>query len=212
MKYSILTSNLKSQTDNLGHESENGSVWLKRRSFRIALLGIFTALAVVFGYMLVNLPNIELFTLMIFLSGFIMGKKDGMLVGLLSAIIFCLFNLYGASPLPLLAYQLTHYSLTGLAGALTRNYLNKKSYFKPKTDLYVPRILILFGLIGAIITFVYDILSTFFGGLIVSFAFEYFVAQYLIGLVYSVIHLIGNALGFIFILPGLIQLILKQID
>ena len=212
MNSSLKTNKLETQTDNLGHETENGSVWLKRRSFKIALLSIFTALAVVFGYMLVNIPNIELFTLIIFLSGFIMGKKEGMLVGLLSATIFCLFNLYGASPLPLLAYQLMHYSLTGLAGALTRNYLDKKSYFKPKEDLYVFRVIVLFGFIGGLITFIYDLLSTFFGAILFSQSINYFLTTYISGIVFTSIHLIGNILGFIFILPGLIQIIMKLLN
>ena len=47
-------------------EKASQTVWLERPSFRVALLGIFTALAVVLGYALVFIPNIELFTLMIF--------------------------------------------------------------------------------------------------------------------------------------------------
>ena len=57
-------------------EKSSQTVWLERKSFRVALLGIFTALAVVLGYALVFIPNIELFTLMIFLAGFIMGWSD----------------------------------------------------------------------------------------------------------------------------------------
>ena len=42
-------------------EKSTGAIWLERKSFRIALLSTFTALSVVLGYMLVYLPNIELF-------------------------------------------------------------------------------------------------------------------------------------------------------
>ena len=50
-------------------EKSNGTNWLERPSFRIALLSTFSALSVVIGFMLVFLPNIELFTLMIFPLG-----------------------------------------------------------------------------------------------------------------------------------------------
>ncbi|MHA1350352.1 MAG: hypothetical protein ACTSPZ_05875, partial [Promethearchaeota archaeon] len=64
-----------SKTDNveiLNSERVNSSVWLERKSFRISLIATFTALAIVLGYAMAYIPNIEVFTLMIFLSGFIM--------------------------------------------------------------------------------------------------------------------------------------------
>ena len=212
MKYSIRTSKLETQTDNLGHETENGSVWLKRRSFKIALLSTFTALAVVFGYMLAYIPNIEVFTLTIFLSGFILGKKEGIIVGFFSSTIFAFFNPLGVSPPPLYLYQVVHYSLTGFSGGLVRNFLNNKKFFKPKEDLYVFPVIALFGFVGGVITFIYDLLSTFFGAILFSQSMNYFIVTYLSGIVFTSIHLIGNVLGFIFILPGLIQLIMKLLN
>jgi len=193
-------------------EKSNGTPWLERKSFRIVLLSTFTALAVVIGYMLVFLPNIELFTLMIFLAGFIMGKKDGAIIGLMSSFIFVFFNPYGVSPLPLFAYQLAHYSLVGFLGGISHNFLSKKDYFKPEDDLYVFRVLLIFGIIGAVITFVYDILSTLIGALSIFGTLDTFWVTYIIGLPFTTVHLIGNTLGFIFILPGLIQLIYRLLD
>ncbi len=84
-----------SKTDDikmLESESVSSSVWLERKSFRISLIATFTALAIVLGYAMAYIPNIEVFTLMIFLSGFIMSKKEGAIIGLLSASIFTFFN------------------------------------------------------------------------------------------------------------------------
>jgi uncharacterized membrane protein len=193
-------------------ERENQSIWLSKRSFKIALLSTFSALTVVFGYTLALIPNIEIFTLMIFLSGFTLGKKEGFIVGLLSSIIFTFFNPLGASPLPLFFYQVVHYSLTGLSGGLVRNFFNKKEFFRPKDDLYVFPVISILGIIGALITLIYDILSTFFGAIIFSESINYFLTTYISGIVFSTIHLIGNVLGFIFILPGLIHLITKLLN
>jgi uncharacterized membrane protein len=193
-------------------ERENISAWLEKPTFRIAILSTFAALAVVFGYMLAFIPNIEIFTLTIFLSGFILGKKEGLIVGLLSSMIFTFFNPLGPSPIPLLLYQIAHYSLTGFLGGFIRNYLNRREYFRPKEDLYIFPILVILGLTGALITFFYDILSTFFGAMLFSQSYEYFLTTYLTGIIFTTIHLIGNVLGFIFILPGLIQLIIKLLD
>ncbi|MHA1471665.1 MAG: hypothetical protein ACTSQW_01050 [Promethearchaeota archaeon] len=196
----------------LNLERETSSVWIERKSIRIALVGTFTALSVVLGYLLAYIPNIEIFTLMIFLSGFVLNKRYGALIGLLSSIIFTFFNPLGPSPPPLFIYQLIHYSLTGVSGALTKDFMVNREFFKPKEDLYVYQVLVIFGIVGGILTFVFDILSTLFGGFTVSITIDYFIATYLLGIVFTTVHLIGNILVFVFLLPGLIQLIMKLLD
>ena len=193
-------------------EKYNSSIWLEKGIFRIVLISTFSALAVVLGYALVYVPNIELFTLTIFIGGFILGKRDGVIIGLISSLIFVFFNPYGASPLPLFIYQIIHYCLIGLLGGIISNYLLKKEDFKPKEDLYSFRLMAFLGLIGAIITFIYDIISTLVGALIFSFSLEFFIVSYIYGIPFTTVHLIGNTLEFIFILPGLISLIYKLLD
>ncbi len=207
----VETQSIKEEKDlvdnvDLEREKENSSVWLEKQSFRIALVSTFTALAIVLGYLLVYMPNIELFTLTIFLSGFILGKRDGMIVGFLSSLIFCFFNPFGAS-LPLLAFQLTHYSLTGLLGALINDFLNKRSFFTFDEDLYKGPVMVIFGILGAIITISFQVFSS----LVYVFTFydsiEDFLPYFIIGIPFTITHIIGNTLGFIFILPGLVYLI-----
>ncbi len=193
-------------------EKVNGSVWLERSSFRTVLLSTFTALSVVLGYALIFLPNIEVYTLMIFLTGFIMGKKDGALVGLMSSLIFCFFNPIGASPLPLLALQLTYYSLVGVCGGITSGFLNDKSFFKPKEDLYVFPIMLTLGIVAAIMTFTFDVFSTVILALSVFGTLDAFWPNYIFGIPFTAVHLVGNVLLFVFVLPSLIQLIYKLLD
>lgn len=192
-------------------EISNHSTWLERKSFRIALISTFSALAIVLGYLLAYIPNIELFTLTIFLSGFILGKRDGMIIGFLSSFIFCFFNPFGASPLPLLAFQLTHYSITGLIGALTGDLLSKKISFESNDDLYKLTVMIILGVIGALITVSFQIFSSLVDVLSYFGTIDEFVPYFLTGIIFTAIHIIGNTLGFIFILPGLIQLIKKML-
>ena len=209
---SIITNN----AEKLETERVTSSVWLERKTLRIALIGTFTALSIVLGYMLAHITNIEVFTMTIFLAGFIMSKKEGAIIGLLSASIFTFFNLVGTSIIypQLFVYQLIHYSMTGALGGLAKDFLRKKEYFKPTEDLYIFRIMLLFGFLGAIITFIFDILSTYFflSGFTVSITLDYFVASYLLNIGFTTVHLIGNILGFIFLLPGLIQVITRLLD
>ncbi|MHA1295869.1 MAG: hypothetical protein ACTSPH_04590 [Promethearchaeota archaeon] len=184
----------------------------RQSSFKLALISIFSALSVVVGYVLVYIPNIEMFTLFIFLSGFTLGRKDGSIVGILSSFIFVFFNPLGASPLPLLSYQIFHYSMVGFSGGIVRNYLDKRKSLENDEDYYSIKNMIIFGTCGAIITFIYDIFSTYIGGIIVSIKIEYFIASYLSGMIFTTVHLIGNTLGFVFIFPGLAQLTISLLE
>ncbi|MFX1387299.1 MAG: hypothetical protein ACFE9M_08805 [Promethearchaeota archaeon] len=213
-----LESNVKKASEKvevieIEQERANHSIWLDKKSFRIALVSTFTALAIVLGYSLYYLPNIELFTLTIFLSGFILGKRDGMVVGFLSSLIFCFFNPLGASPLPLLAFQLTHYSLAGLVGALTMQFLGDRKVLRDKKEYYTISMMILFGALGAIITSSFQFLASLVDVLMSYGTIEAFVPYFFspTAFPFTVVHIIGNTLGFIFILPGLIQLINKML-
>ncbi len=203
----------KESYDSTKMESDivNNSVWLEKRSFRIALVSTFTALGIVLGYMLAYIPNIELFTLTMFLSGFILGKRDGMIVGISSSFIFCFFNPYGASPLPLLTFQLLYYTLIGLLGAIANQLLKNKRYFTPEKDLYKVQIMVIFGIIGGLMTLSYQLFSSLIDVLIFFGTLDEFLPYLLTGIPFTTIHIIGNALGFIFILPGLIQLVYKML-
>ncbi len=195
----------------LERENENNSVWLEKKSFRIAIVSRFSTVAIVLGYMLAPFPNIELFTLIIFLSGFTLGRREGMIVGFLSSLIFCFYNPYGASPLPLFAFQLTHYTLTGLIGAFTNEFLRKRSFFAVDKDLYIFPVMLILGTLGAIITTNYQVFVSLVSVLYTG-TIEEFLPYFITGIPFTLIHIIGNTLGFIFILPGLIQIVHKMLD
>lgn len=203
-------------TEEIDQESEilkqNNTVWLERKSFRVALMSTFTALTVVLGYMLVFLPNIELVFTMIFLAGFIMGTRDGGIIGLFSSFIFCFFNPLGASPLPLLALQMIYYTSIGLISGALGRFMETRLFFNPYEDLYVFPVMIIFALIGGSVTFIYDILSTVVLALSVFGTMDAFWPNYLIGLPFTVTHLVFNILASIFILPGLIQLCYRLLN
>ena len=185
---------------------EKRTDWMEKKSSKIVLISMFTALSVVIGYMLALIPNIEIFTLMIFLSGFVLGRKYGLIVGFFSSLIFTLFNPLGPSPIPLLTVQLIYYSIVGFLGGFAKNFMLKKDYFKPKQDLYVFKILVIFALFGAVMTFSFDLISTFVDSIFYGIPF---IPYYLSGIIFTTLHLVGNTLGFIFILPALIQLTYK---
>jgi len=212
MKQSTNTFKKDEEKAEFKHEKETGSKWLERASFRIALTSIFISLSIVLGYMLIFIPNIEVITVMIFLSGFILGKKEGLIVGAFSSFIFCFFNPMGSSQLPLLVVQIVYYSLVGLIGAFTSDFIEKRSFFNSKDDLYVYQVLVIFGVIGGVLTTIYSIFSEIAGFITISAPGVPFSAYFLMGVPWTIVHIVGNVLGFVFILPGLIQIINTLLD
>ena len=164
-----------------------------RPSLKIALVAIFASTCVGAGYLLALIPNVEIFTMLVFLGGLLFGKKIGMLNAFVSSIIYFVFNLYGASPVPLLVVQLAAYSLLGLLGGFLTNVKVRK--------IITRRSQLVFGIIGAGFVFMY----TFIADIVFSFIMGMnFFAWFLQGIIFTSILVACNAITFGFLLPLII--------
>ncbi len=179
---------------------------LDNLTFNIAIIGVFSSLTVVSGLLLAVIPNFELFSLMIFLAGFLFGKKNGLLITAISVIIFAFLNPMGASHVFLFISQMISYSILCLSGIIINTFLNEKEYYKPAEDLYIFRVLILFGGVGFVWTIFSDIFLTL--GMyipLLGIESEIIVPILLAGIPFTIMHVISNILLFVFLLPALIQ-------
>jgi hypothetical protein len=166
----------------------------------VAKVGIFAALAFGINTPFLAIPNIELFSITLFLSGLYLGKFGGSATALVAGIIFVFFNPNGAQPvLAVGAVQLFGFLLFGFCGAALRPVLLKKD----NTRLIVVVLL----LSGAALTLWYD-LST---NLTFAYIFGPFWPVLVGGLSFSIIHVIGNTV--IFGVSGaVVQKIWKRIE
>ncbi|MBD3180443.1 MAG: ECF transporter S component [Candidatus Latescibacteria bacterium] len=114
---------------------------------KVILTALFTALSVVLGYLMAAVPNVELMTISVFISGMFTGPRWGALTGVLSITVFSLFNPYGAALPPLLAAQAAGFSLAGACGGILRGVIKRRGMLAA-------------ALSGLFITFIYDILTT----------------------------------------------------
>jgi energy-coupling factor transport system substrate-specific component len=88
------------------------------RTRRATLAGLLVALTVAAGYSLAGLPNVELVTLLIFVSGFLLGPAAGPVVGAVSWGLFSVLNPMGTAVPTIVAAQVASGVVVGLAGAL----------------------------------------------------------------------------------------------
>lgn len=64
---------------------------------KLVYVSIFAALTAALGFMLAGIPNIELVTFSLFVSGYLLGASSGLLVALIAIFIFYGFNPNGSS-------------------------------------------------------------------------------------------------------------------
>ena len=107
-----------------------------------------------------TIPNFEVLTLVVFLSGVLLGARDGAMVGALTMVVYSLLNPYGAvHPLVTVA-QVGGEALAGAAGgAAARAGLER---------LAAPARAAALGMLGAVLTAAYDVLTNAATGVVLG--------------------------------------------
>ena len=164
---------------------------------------IFCAMAIAMGYSLMMVPNIELITVIIFLSGVTLNLWWGALVGLVAMGVYSGLNPLGSglSLSPLFFAQIIAMSLCGVIGGLFRPFFFVKKYNFPK--------LLLLGFIGFLVTFIYDVLTLISYPLFSGLGFTGIVASLVKGLGFTLLHEISNIFIFLITVPRVVQFLKK---
>ena len=85
---------------------------------------IFCSIAIGMGFSLMLIPNIELITVVVFISGLYLGIRWGGLVGFTSMAIYSGMNPMGSGLIfpPLFAMQIIGMSLAGIIGGIVHPF------------------------------------------------------------------------------------------
>lgn len=84
---------------------------------KIALGGMLAALAVALHHLLAVVPNVELTSFTLFLAGWLLGPRLGILTAVVATLAFSLTSSYGMPAPPLLLAQCLGYASWSLVGA-----------------------------------------------------------------------------------------------
>ncbi|RKY73040.1 MAG: hypothetical protein DRQ24_03465 [Candidatus Latescibacterota bacterium] len=168
------------------------------KTYDLAITAVFVALVVTLGYAFIFLPNVEAVTATVFISGFLLGKKRGSIVGLLGEFIYASLNPYGASMPPLLAAQVASMGLTGLLGG------SVGSRYKEKITLSAV-LLLRFALWGILLTLIYDVATCAGFFAFAGFSARQMLASLAVGLPFYAVHLGSNAIIFASVVPVLLK-------
>ena len=166
----------------------------------VALIAMYAATCVASAYMLILIPNIEFFTMMIFLGGLLFGRAIGATNGFLASLLYFVFNIYGLSPLPLLGIQVGAYTLLGFTGGV----LKGASFVARVT----PRSQAMFGLIGVAFVLAYTLVADFTFSVIMGINFLAWVLQ---GMIFTLLLVASNLITFALLLPLVLVPVQKQV-
>jgi thiamine transporter ThiT len=162
---------------------------------RTAAIGLFAALALALNFPLLGVPNVELFSVCLFISGVFLGYRGGIITPLIAGIIFVFFNPNGPpSVITMVIAQFIGFILFGLAGAIFgKSILRNKNHMVGMAFC---------GAIGVVFTFIYDALTNAALGL----TFGAFWPTMAGGIAFSLMHFVSNGLIFGFSEPLMVKL------
>lgn len=166
-------------------------------TLKITRAAFLTAVCVVLGYLFLPVPNLEMITAGIFLSGIWMGPTFGLFIGLLAETIYSLTNPMGFPPPPLLVSQLIAMGTAGWLGGWSKRLFEKDGFFSRSGWLLH---IYLAGL-GIVVTFWYDLLTNLSFPLAAGFTFAQIEWALLMGLPFAAFHIAVNAAIFALVIP-----------
>lgn len=162
---------------------------------KIAYTGVFVALIMGVGYALAVVPNVELVSALAFLSGVLMGRKAGILIGALGEFLFSAFNPLGSGLLfpALIVAQVLSMAVIGGVGGVCRGLVLRPGFSLKRNAAL--------GAIGLGLTLFYNILVSIAYPLMAGFNLTGILTTLAAGLLFSLVHLIINTLIFGWLVP-----------
>lgn len=177
---------------------------ITKRLYNLVIMAIFVALAIALGLALIYIPNVELVTATFFLAGYFLGCGRGIIVAILGEFLYSLLNPYGVAAPPLLVAQIVSMTLVGMSGGLFRQ-------FQLRTHLPKWQQHLLSGLLGLLLTFVFDLLTTVSFLVFAGLNLQKFLVSVIYGLSFYILHMVSNTLIFFLVIPLMIRALEKRI-
>lgn len=128
---------------------------------KIGLIAVLTALSLATNYAIIGIPNVKLMDSLVFIGAFLFGLE----VGLGSAVsiwsVYGFINPWGQDSIPLLFFLVIGECFYAFAGKLAGRASSVQRLLSDPTFGSRLKTIFLFGLIGFLPTFAYDVLTNF---------------------------------------------------
>jgi len=184
----------------------------RNRSFPIKTLNLvilMTSINLASNYAMIGIPNVKLMDLFVFISGYLMGVFPGVMVGVLTWLVYGTLNPYGFNLIVFVATCLGE-SLYGVVGWLSAKFGlgSNLSSLKEIREKEVWWTNLKFGVIGFFSTFIYDLFTNIVSVVIVGLPPLMAIIQ---GAPFAIAHEVSNFFFFFFGCSALIATIKKYL-
>jgi uncharacterized membrane protein len=166
------------------------------------MTALLSATALALSYARFWAPNIEFTSLIIFVSGFVLGSRIGALVGLVTESVFSSLNPLGSAPIPIFLAQIGCMMLIGAMGGILARFTDTSD-----TNLNCS---LRMAAMGLYLTIIFDLVTNL--GFAISFMGGNYAAALISGSLFMVVHVTGNTIIFGTIGPVLSRQMLRIIQ
>jgi hypothetical protein len=168
------------------------------RKKKLYVTAMLCAMAVVIGYIFLYIPNVEFITAAVFINGYILGRTNGTIAAIITEFLFSGLNPMGAPAPTLLLAQVMSFAMIGYMGGQVS--LRHWQYFTNWAKI------VYFGLLGFMLTFIYDVLTAFSYSLFLAGAdWKKILSSFIPGMGFYIVHLAVNTISFALIVPVILE-------
>lgn len=183
---------------------------VSRRSLSVRSLGlvaILTSVNLASNYAMIGVPNVKIMDLVVFVSGFSLGLLPGVMVGVLTWLVYGTINPYGFNIIILAATSLSE-TIYAVAGWLFARFISGSdmSLLNGGERRSLLLLNLKFGIIGFLATFIYDLITNIASVVIVGLPP---IMAIISGIPFMIAHEVSNFFFFFFGCNVLITVIRK---
>ncbi len=169
----------------------------------ISTIAVFASLALATNYALIGIPNVKLMDALVFLAAFLFGLRIGVGVAGSTWVVYGFINPQGSADLILLSFLIVGECFYALAGA----GLRKTSIAQDLLEFgrFSGRFSLVFGTVGLLATFAYDVLTNFASWLFrTTSLYDSLIIGLITGAPFALLHEISNLILFATATPAAI--------
>jgi hypothetical protein len=176
---------------------------LDRRSTKVMITAVFTALALATNYALIGIPNVKIMDTLVLIAAFFFGLRLGIGVAVSTWLVYGFVNPNGVDTFFMLSFLMVGECFYALAGLALRKSFMAQDLAKGTKEYR--RLSIVFGLVGLLTTFAYDALTNFGSWIFKTGSlYQDFVYGNIIGVPFSIAHEASNVFFFATVAPAII--------
>ena len=172
------------------------------RSRDVAVMAVFSALAVASNYALLAFPQIKLMDSLVFVSAYLFGFGVGAGVAIITWLVYGSVNPLGAAGFPLLIVLMVGELFFAFSGALLGRRWKRSAVFGNGSRFLNKRLVL--GLTGLLSAFVYDFWTNAIDGLLIYRSIEGIALRWITGVYFALAHELADFIFFAFVVPILI--------